>query len=678
MLQPIHDAIARRDAVQALALAEAAAKEHAQFADVHHALAIARQMSGDLDGAEAALDQAIALAPAQAGLHVARAALSVARRDPQAAGSALRQAVEQDPNRISAYVMAAHLAIAAGQIDEAEQQLKLARRVDPEHPGVLAVEGNLALLRGQSDEAIRKLTRASELVPEDALSLTSLGIAFLAAGNAAFAEQALRRALAIQPNEARLHWALADALRRQERHVDLAETLDALLKLDPAHRRALAEMLRVQLLQGKQTEATATARRWLALGDVSREEADVLAGLFFHAGDAGSALVLIDEALQGDGDQDGLWQFRHAAAVRAGQGAADVVARWSAALPESPALLSVLAAEAEEHGRPEDAEQLADRALASEPGLLAPLLVKLRVLLQRDPSALTAFAADVAEKAPGGFGKRLALIWQGVGHDRLDEYDQAARCWRAAAEARVPGQLFPAVQAWSATQAEGASPRLLWGPPGSRAIEAVGLVRQSPGWACLDDRFGAGPRPDGIWPQRQDGAIVHREGWAKMLSTRGIDPARAVDWLPHWDGRVDAALGDARLAAVVADPRDLFLNALVFGGPQPWTNPSTAGLAEWLSQSLGQLLRRAEAWPAQTLLLHADTLAEQPGAAAQQLANFFELGVVPSTEGIESLRAGLSGTPLCFAPGRWQAYAGPFAAEFEKLAPTAAQLQPPR
>ena len=61
MLQPIHDAIARRDAVQALALAEAAAKEHAQFADVHHALAIARQMSGDLDGAEAALDQAIAL-----------------------------------------------------------------------------------------------------------------------------------------------------------------------------------------------------------------------------------------------------------------------------------------------------------------------------------------------------------------------------------------------------------------------------------------------------------------------------------------------------------------------------------------------------------------------------------------------------------------------------------------
>ena len=41
-------------------------------------------------------------------------------------------------------------------------------------------------------------------------------------------------------------------------------------------------------------------------------------------------------------------------------------------MPESPALLSVLAAEAEEHGRPEDAEQLADRALASEPGLLAP------------------------------------------------------------------------------------------------------------------------------------------------------------------------------------------------------------------------------------------------------------------------------------------------------------------
>lgn len=676
MLQAIHEAIARRDADEALALAAQAVAAQPQQADAYHALAVARQFAGDLAGAGAALEQAIQLAPERADLHVARAALAVAQSDKPAADAALAQAVQQDPNRLSAYLLAAHLALAAGKTDEVEQQLKLARRIDPEHPGVLTVEGNLALLGGDHARAISLLTLASQRAPRDSLALTSLGMAFLAADNAAFAEQALRRALQLQPAELRLHWALVESLARQDRIDDLLTALAALLDLAPQNAKAHAMRVHAQLATEAFEDATVSARRWLSSGKLSWAELDVLAGYFLHAGQAERVAPLFDEALQADADQEALWHFRHSMVAHDPARALEVMARWQIAMPASAALLGVMAMDAEQSGRLDEAEQLADRALAAQPGLLSSMLVKLRALLRRDPAALLGFCDEIGAHASSDFGRRLGLLWKGLAHAKLAQYSEAAACWTRVARIAPAGTPFPEPQAW-ADRGQAEDPEaacLLWGPPGSRLNELTGMLRQVPGLSVIDDRFGAGPRPDGLWPPRQDGQIVDRGGWQRFIRSYGVDPLTAIDVLPHWDGRVDAALGRSRLVAVIADPRDLLLNALVYAGPQTWATPDIDRLAIWLGDTLGALADRVAAWPDQTLLVDAAALWSDPASVAARVQAFLGLPSVPPSQGLQASRQGIEGTPSCFPPGTWRHYAEAFAVPFARLQPLCARL----
>ncbi|MBD8526746.1 tetratricopeptide repeat protein [Pseudomarimonas arenosa] len=671
MLQAIHDALARHDAAAALELVQQALLERADEPDLHHALALVHRARGDLKAALTALDKAIELAPEQAHFLVTRAALALGQNDAEAAKIALSQAIEHNPNQLSAYVLGTQSAISRGDLAGAEAQLKLGQRVNPDHPLIIAVEGNLAAARGDLERAVKLLSAASKAAPNDTLILSSLGLVFLHSGQFAFAEQALRRSIALKPAMGALRWPLIEALRAQNRLDEVIRELQSILGEAPDNQRAVLMLGHHQLMLGQIDEALASYRRLLAakppIGAL-----DGMLEMLSRAGQAKHGLQIVEELLQETPQADQLWQRRLALESGNFEAGLAVLARWREACPNSPIMGGTKAQIEEAGGELDAAEASADACLAVMPGLVGPLQIKLRALLRRDPAACLAYAEKFGNEAESELGKRLATVWRGFALDALGRGDEAAQCWResqAATEGQrgLPG-LTPLGAVPAAAADDGIAPRLLWGPMGSRVFELVNALREVQGFAMLDDRFGSGPRQDGLWPPRADGGIATPKGWRHLLERADIDPATALDWLPHWDGLIDASLPGNQLIAVIADPRDLFLNALVFGGPQPWIAPDPMALAQFIKGNLDLLAERQRAAADRTLLIHADALEQQPEQVAKRVANFLGLQKPLRSSAFAETRRGLGRSPLCFAPGHWQLYNKAFADEFALLA----------
>lgn len=673
MHQDILAAIGRKDAATALRLAREAIAARPEDADLQHALGLALQLSGDPAAAAEAFDRAIALAPDTARFHVARAALALGQHDAERADSEIRAALKADPNQLNAYVLGAHLAIARGDADEAERQLRLAQRVAPEHPVVVAIEGNLAQLRGEHETAIKLLSAAAEQLPEEPLVLASLGLAYLDAGHLAFAEQALRRALEVQPDALRLRWALVEAKRRQGHLHDLPDEVERLLALRPDEPRALALLGDCRLQRGELDAAIGAYRSLLSLRPLPLPGLDGVLRALGQRGLIAEAIALVEEQLARDSGADLLWQRR----VMLVQGdmaqAGETLDRWAAALPESLSQTMVRAEFDEAAGRLEAAEAGADRVLAAQPGASSAAGIKFRQLLRRDPQAALAMAEDYHGRAGAGQAKRLTRGWQGFALDRLGRHDEAGAIWLELAEEGGSDEALPPIRQQRAEPAPAGSPlaRLLWGTPGSRVIEVVAMLRSVPDLHVLDDRFSPGPREDGFGPWMADGRAMPGPRWYAELALRSIAPEQIVDWLPHWDLAIDSALPESKLCVVLADPRDLLLNALVFGGPQGWPQARPDALVDWLQAALGPVADLPEA--RRLLIDHAD-LAERPAETARRLEAFFALSGTPGSEGLAGLREGASGFPTCFPPGHWRHYQAAFGARFAALAPLAERL----
>ncbi|MCK7592247.1 tetratricopeptide repeat protein [Pseudomarimonas salicorniae] len=673
MQQEILEAIGRKDAETALRLARDAVAANPEDAEAQHALGLSLQLSGDHAAAAEAFDRAIALAPHTSRYHVARAALALGQRDAERADSEIRAALAADPNQLNAYVLAAHLAISRGDADDAERQLKLAQRVAPDHPVVIAIEGNLAQLRGEHEKAIKLLSSAAERMPEEPLVLASLGLAYLDAGHLAFAEQSLRRALDGQPNALRLRWALVEAKRRQGHLQDLPAELERILAQQPDDPRALALLGDCRLRMGEVDAALAAYRQLIGQRPLREVALDGVMRTLSQSGLHAQAVLLMDEQLERNSDADALWQRRVMLVQGDLEAAGSVLDRWQAALPDSLGQILVRAEYDEACGRAEAAEAGVDKVLAAQPGSSNAAGIKFRLLLRRDPQAALQMAEQFHARAGSPQAKRLTRTWQGFALDRVERHDEAGAIWLELAESAGQAQALPPIRTQRAEPAPSGKPqaRLLWGPPGSRVAELVGMLRGVPDLHVLDDRFGPGPRQDGFGPWLADGRATPGARWYAELEMREIPPAQIIDWLPHWDISIDTALPESRLCAVLADPRDLLLNALVFGGPQPWPQPTPEALVDWLQAALGPLVDLPES---RRLIVDSAQLVDGPDSVAQRVERFFDLQQTPPSEGIETSRRGVSDFPACFPPGHWRRYAKAFDQHFAPLAPLAERL----
>ena len=128
------------------------------------------------------------------------------------------------------------------------------------------------------------------------------------------------------------------------------------------------------------------------------------------------------------------------------------------------------------------------------------------------------------------------------------------------------------------------------------------------------------------------------------------------------DGYTFAALGGARVLALLTDPRDALLNWMLHGSLQNYHFlPEFSRSAQWLADVLEAVADEADVSGRIDLVrLDADA-----GEAAQRIEQAL---------GLAEPLPGVMGRGTRFPTGHWRNYREAFAEEFARLAPVAARL----
>lgn len=668
MLANITEALRQGDHAAALKAARAAVADQPENASAQHLLGVCLQRSGDFAGARAAFERAVALSPDEASFHFSQASLALAQGDAATARASLDQSLALDPNQLGAYVLLIHMALGQSDLAGAERNLKLAQRVNADHPQVLVAEGYVAQARGDGDLAIRRFTAAAAADPSLAAAQLALGMGYLARGNWAFAEQALSNALALDPSRPpNTLRALAESRRRQGKAEQTLAVLDELLVLQPAD--PVARSLRAEILaiSGRGDEALADLDSLLERQPAHSATLRQAIALLMNQGRADEALARLEAALAQAPENDELWLLRLDLSGRLQEDAKTLLDRWQDRNPDSLACLEMLAGYHQARGDDALAEAYADRALALQPLLYSTGLVKVQAEMRQDPAlALARIDRMLAEAVEPG-ARRDLQGWAGMALDALGRHDQAAERWRAML-AQVPPGLIPPPQLLGAGQAPAGeiTGTLLWSPPGLRAEYLLRTAKGQLGPRLRLDRIGTTADGDGFGlvrflPGSEKAGTAAR--WQQSLQSLGLDPATTVDWLPHLDAYTLAALGGARVVALVTDPRDAFLNWMIHGSLHNYlVSPEPQHAADWLAGSLEAVLDHRDAHPDKVVVATLDRDAGQAATAIEQA-----LGLA------EPLPA-LFGTGARFPTGHWRHYRGAFRTEFDRLTAAAVRL----
>lgn len=666
MLESVSDALARGNTAEAIAEARRVLEANPGSIDALHGLAQALRADGQVEAARETVDDALARAPDRAELHLLSGLIAMDARDPATARAALEEGLAHNPNLLAAQVLLVQWALAEGRLDEAAERQALARRIAPEHPHVAVNESALLSARGQHDAALQQATAAAQKVPEDPLVLGALGRAYLHKGLNAFAADALHKALERTPGDRHLRWLRVEALRREDRHDEVLAEARTLADGDARDLGARALIGDTLFALGRREEALASYRDLLAAAPDQLVVVDSVLRALAARDAREDAVALLEERLAADPSQDLLWEARTDLETGNPDAASAVLQRWLSARPDAAAALERDAVMREARGDLGGAIAQADRALSAGPRSGATL-VKMRAQVQLDPAAAldTLEVLEAAARRPES--RRIVHAWRGLALDRLDRCEEAVASWKAMSREPLATRPLPPVRAEgpSAEPLQGVCPNLLWGPPGAPVERIVLWLREVDGLHMLDDRFGGGPRPDGLGPDLSAGpGDIGR--WAGILQRAGLQPAEVVDWLPHLDPALLSAMPGNRLVAVLRDPRDLLLNWWVFGSAQQYGFPDVEDAAAYLAGVLEPVARRLASGDGSLFVVRASDLAGDAEGLTRSLADFLGVTVAPELPASVGVTA--------FPDGHWTRYRPAFDAAFGQLEAIASRL----
>ncbi|WP_282295992.1 tetratricopeptide repeat protein [Stenotrophomonas sp. PS02289] len=684
MQDQIVEALRRNAADEAVQLAREWTQAEPAQPQAHRWLALSLQQQGQYDAAQESLQQALALAPDSAELHLQHAGLLLALRQFEAADNALDRTAELNPNEQSAYVMQAHLALGRNDLDEAERITHLAARVDPDHPEVVALQGMLALRRGDVSRALPLLSTASQLLPNDPRVLYALGFAHMSNGTLAFAEQCFRRVLELNPALTSLQGLLVQLALRQgntEGAAALMQTVLARPGGDTPGVRRLAGEIAIQA--GQPLQALEHLLPLLEQWPADRQTLQLLLMAWQRLGREAQARERLDAALETHPQEHNLWLARLAVEKVGSDEAVAVVERWLTAMPDHlPALETRLRL----HDMQKDAagaEAVARRIIELDPGRSSGENRVVEALLERDPAAAVAHVQQLLDNAPED-GRAVMRGWLGMVQDQAGQRAEALKTWVDLHVSEAPRRLplppqAKAPQSWpdkgDVADDVAARPMFVWGAPGSgveRVIAAIAAA--SP--VLRGDRFGPNPPNDAFqsYHTLQDLSTGKLDPaqlvsvWREQLRERGLADANVIDWLLWWDNALlwslRPQLPEGRLLVVLRDPRDMLLHWLANGSPAPFAVTSVNEAAEWLVRAMTQVatLHEQDLYP--HALVRIDGIGNDPAKMAEHLGSLFGV-VMPPAQTLG---------PPRMAAGHWREYQDTLSAAFAQLTPIAVRL----
>jgi tetratricopeptide (TPR) repeat protein len=167
--------------------------------------------TGDLRGAEAALDEALARNPHVADLHWELGNLRLEQGRIDAAAAAWTEAVELNRFHVQALHALASLHLGQGVLDEAQARWEALLDHQPQNVEALSGIALLQGLSGEREKAQRALEAAAQLGPTQAAPLWARGRLAAHAGDYREAARWLQQATRFAPGDAQLWWEIGEA-----------------------------------------------------------------------------------------------------------------------------------------------------------------------------------------------------------------------------------------------------------------------------------------------------------------------------------------------------------------------------------------------------------------------------------------------------------------------------------
>jgi tetratricopeptide (TPR) repeat protein len=191
--------------------------------------AIERLRAGDLAGARAAAEAALAGQPDSTPL-LALAGLAAARSgDSRGAAEHFRRALALDPGDLAIRINLATALVAAAELEEAGQVCA----VGGTDPRLLRLAAYVDQEQGRHSDAARSYEKVVAAFPGDFESWNNLGNARAGAGDLDGAIEALERAIALRPDMARIHLNLSDVLAEADRHEERRAVMREAARIAP-------------------------------------------------------------------------------------------------------------------------------------------------------------------------------------------------------------------------------------------------------------------------------------------------------------------------------------------------------------------------------------------------------------------------------------------------------------
>lgn len=224
---------------------------------------------GDIDGALATANAAIAAGGDNGGLHFFAGMLQVRLSQFPQAAEHFRKALALEPRDPLVRAELTRALIALGRIDEAENLLSQQGLQQREQQRLGAI---VAARRGDHRRAIALLREAVRADPRDFESWGNLGVSLLAAGDAAAATSALGQALRLKPGHSSFRQKWAEAVSQAGTAEEQLPKLYDAAASDP---NALLAAAHIEDLEGRPDRAVDALRR--ALEAMPGDEAALLA-----------------------------------------------------------------------------------------------------------------------------------------------------------------------------------------------------------------------------------------------------------------------------------------------------------------------------------------------------------------------------------------------------------------
>jgi predicted Zn-dependent protease len=171
-------------------------KSHEKNAWGHYMLGLSAWRAGQLDRAQAAFDDALALDPKHVKSLVNLSRVLLESDKPAEAERYLATAIEVDPGSSDAYRVLGRTKMLLGNADGALESYRSALAIDPEDIWSMNNMGLVLIQQGRFEEALRPLARATQLAESVAVFQNNLGIALERTGHYTAAAEAYKATLA--------------------------------------------------------------------------------------------------------------------------------------------------------------------------------------------------------------------------------------------------------------------------------------------------------------------------------------------------------------------------------------------------------------------------------------------------------------------------------------------------